>query len=97
MFLRELITILLVYRRVVHQNALLTALEKALDSLPFIKWEYCKAKSEPLKDEELEITSYSFFSGLYIHFEVIDAPDQSQQIQAKAKIASKRKIKKINK
>lgn len=73
------------------------ALEKALDSLPFIKWEYCKAKSEPLKDEELGITSYSSFRDLYIHFEVIDIPDQSQQIQAKTEITSKRKIKKINK
>lgn len=70
------------------------ALEKALDSLPFIMWEYCKAKNEPLTDEELEITSYSFFSDLYIHFEVIDAPDQAQRIQAKTKIANKRKTKK---
>lgn len=73
------------------------ALEKALDSLPFIRWEYCKAKSEPLTDDELEITSYSFFSGLYIHFKVINAPDQAQRIKVKTKIASKRKTKKIAK
>lgn len=66
-------------------------LEKALDSLQMIKWEYCKAKGEPLTDKELEIANYSFFIGLYIHFEVIDTPDQTERIKRKVERIEKAK------
>lgn len=67
------------------------SLEKALDSLTFAKWEYCNAKGQPLTDEQLADNRYSSFIGLYIHFDLIDAPDQTKRLKAKAERASKRK------
>ena len=67
------------------------ALEKTLDSIPYIRWEYCNSKGLPLTDEQLAISNYTTFIGLYIHYEVINAPDQTKRLQAKAERASKRK------
>ena len=67
------------------------SLEKALDSLTFAKWEYCNAKGQPLTDEQLADNRYSSFIGLYIHFDLIGAPDQTKRLKAKAERASKRK------
>lgn len=73
-------------------------LEKALDSMrDGVRWEYCNSKGLPLSDEQLADTSYANFASLYIHFEMIGAPDQTERLQAKAERARKRKAKKANK
>lgn len=73
------------------------ALERTLDNIPSVRWEYSNSKGLPLTDEQLADTSYTTFIGLYIHFEVIDAPDQTKRLQAKAERASKRKAKRDTK
>lgn len=49
-------------------------LEKALDILKdesILKyWEYSNSKGVPLKDSQIEISSYEVFESLYIHFEL---------------------------
>lgn len=49
-------------------------LEKALDTLKdkeILKyWEYSNSKGVPLKDSQIEISSYEVFESLYIHFEL---------------------------
>lgn len=67
------------------------ALEKTLDSIPYMRWEYCNSKGVPLTDKQLAVSSYATFIGLYIHYEVIGAPDQTKRLQAKAEKARKRK------
>lgn len=67
------------------------ALERTLDSIPNMRWEYCNSKGLPLSDEQLADSSYPTFIGLYIHFEVTNAPDQTKRLKAKAERASKRK------
>ena len=69
-------------------------LEKALDSMPFMHWHYCNPKGAPLTEEQLADNSYSSFIGSYVHFDLIDAPDQTKQVQAYVeKKARKRKRK----
>lgn len=72
------------------------ALERALDRLNFARWEYCNAKHEPLTDEQLQriCTDYHTFIGLYIYYELPDAPDQTERLTAKAEKATKRAKKK---
>lgn len=72
-------------------------LEKALDKLDFIlRWEYCNSKHEPLTDEQLRqiCTDYYSFIGLYIYYELPDAPDQTERLTAKAERKTKRAKKK---
>lgn len=58
--------------------------ETALNSLSsFISWEYSNSKGIPLTDEQLDNFTYSVFIDCYIHFEVLNAPDQTQRLQAK--------------
>ena len=73
-------------------------LEKGFDGMKdCVRWEYCNSKGLPLSDEQLADTSYANFASLYIHFEMIGAPDQTERLQAKAERAKKRKAKKANK
>ena len=78
--------------------------EKALDALTgkVIKdWQYVGAKERILTDEEAEsINDYFTFEGLYLQFELIDAPDhsdrlarRSEEMAAATKKAEKRKRK----
>lgn len=46
-----------------------------------IKWEYCNAKKIPLTDEQLEIPSYSSFEKLYIFFEMLDTPNNTEKLE----------------
>ena len=71
-------------------------LEKALDRLTFMRWEYSNPKGEPLTNEQLAIMDYHNFIGLYIRFEMIGAPDQTERLKAKADRAAAR-AKKANK
>lgn len=62
-----------------------TPFENALNALnSFIKWEYSNSKGVPLTDEQLQDFNYSVFAECYILFEVLNAPDQSQRMQAKS-------------
>lgn len=51
---------------------IIEALEKALEPLPFVKWEYANSKGKPLTEEQLANLDYSTFIKLYIKFDVID-------------------------
>lgn len=49
-------------------------LEKALDALKFINWEYSNSKGVPLTEEQILSTDYKTFEKLYIKFNVIGFP-----------------------
>ncbi len=51
-----------------------TPLEKALDTLNFINWEYSNSKGVPLTEEQILSTNYKTFKNLYIKFNVIGFP-----------------------
>lgn len=51
-----------------------TPLEKALDALNFINWEYSNSKGVPLTEEQILSTDYKTFKNLYIKFNVIGFP-----------------------
>lgn len=72
-------------------------LERALNSLPFITWEYSNSKGKPLTEEQLGSTDYKSFEKLYIHFQILGAPDQSERLQKKADQTQKKKDAKKNK
>lgn len=67
--------------------------ETALNSLPFITWEYCNSKGAPLTDEQLTAMDYDTFSKMYILFVVEGAPDQTARLEAKAARAANAKAK----
>lgn len=71
-------------------------LERALNSLPFITWEYSNSKGKPLTEEQLGSTDYKSFEKLYIHFQILGAPDQSERLQKKADQTQKKKAAKKN-
>lgn len=68
-------------------------LELALNSLNFIKWEYCNSKGTPLTEEQLQATDYNCFINLFIKFDVIGVPDQTARLERKAKRAESGNIK----
>lgn len=71
-----------------------TPFENALNSLStFISWDYSNSKGVPLTDEQLQDFNYSVFIGCYIHFEVLNAPDPTPRLAAKAERAEKAKQK----
>lgn len=51
-----------------------TPLEKALDTLNFINWEYSNSKGVSLTEEQILSTDYKTFKNLYIKFNVIGFP-----------------------
>ena len=59
---------------------IITPFFRALNALPFIKWELCKAKGVKLTPEETEKakTDIHFFLSLYVMFEWKDYPDMSK-------------------
>ena len=63
-------------------------LEKALDAAQnsgvILSWEYCNSKGNPLEDGQVTISDYQTFIALYVHFEMVDEPDQSERLQRKA-------------
>lgn len=65
-----------------------TPLEKALDaaqeSKVILSWEYCNGKGTPLDDRQIAIPDYHTFIALYVHFEMMEEPDQSERLQRKA-------------
>lgn len=69
-------------------------LEKALDALPFIGWEYCNSRGTPLTKEQAEGTGYTAFSKLYVLYSVKDGIDQTARLEAKAEAKKKRARKK---
>lgn len=77
---------------------IITPFEKALNNQPFkLKWHYCLSKGEPLPEDKKEVADYEYFIGLYIWFEIEDAPDHTERIEEqkkkrlKASSAGKRK------
>ena len=67
--------------------------EKALDALPFIRWEYTNAKGTPLTKEQQQAIDFATFEKLYIKFEVIGVPDQTARLQARTEEAKTKAIK----
>lgn len=63
-------------------------LEKALDAAQssgvIVSWEYCNSKGIPLDDGQVTISYYQTFIALYVHFEMMEEPDQSERLQRKA-------------
>ena len=71
-----------------------TPFENALNSLnSFIKWEYSNSKGVPLTDEQLQDFNYSVFIDCYINFAVLNAPDPTPRLTAKAERTEKAKQK----
>lgn len=68
-------------------------LETALNALAFIRWEYSNSKGVALTKEQLAATDYKTFSKFYIHFEVLDAPDQSARLERKSEAIEAQKKK----
>jgi hypothetical protein len=70
------------------------SLDSLTDSRVITSWEYCNSKGTPLTDEQLGLIdggglkqkgfTYAVFSKSYIHFKMLDAPDQTQRLKAKA-------------
>lgn len=62
-------------------------LEKALDAAQnsgvIVSWEYCNSKGIPLDDGQVTISDYQTFIALYVHFEMMEEPDQSERLQRK--------------
>lgn len=62
-------------------------LERALDANTeggvLEEWEYSNSKGVPLTDGQVSIPDYHTFIGLYIHFQLKDAPDQTARLEAK--------------
>ena len=70
------------------------SLENTLNSLSsLITWEYSNSKGAPLTNEQLQDFNYSVFIDCYIHFEVLNAPDPTPRLVAKAERAEKAKQK----
>ena len=85
-----------------HWERLIKApLEKALDSNlasgVITKWEYSNSKCVPLDEGQISIADYQTFTGLYIHFEMADEPDQSERLQRKAERIEEAKAKRPRK
>lgn len=60
--------------------------ETALKSLSsFIRWEYCNSKGVPLTQEQLQATDYGTFENLFVKFDVLGIPDQTDRLARKAK------------
>lgn len=66
-------------------------LEKALDAIPFLTWEYSNSKGVPLTPEQLDATDWQSYTSLYVHFEVKGAPDQTARIEARAEEAKEKR------
>ena len=67
-------------------DRIITPFEKALDTLQeeqIITWEYCNSGKEPLTSTQLQSLTYQTFIGLYVHFEILNAPDQTARIAAR--------------
>lgn len=80
------------------EQRIMQPLEKALDTLEMegiIQWEWCNSKKTQLTDEQLFEMDYYTFIDLYIHFEVMNYPDQTLRIESKE--AKKKKSSKKNK
>lgn len=63
-------------------------LEEGLDKIAkrgIITWEYCNPGKAPLTITQLQNMDFNTISNLYIHFEILNAPDQSERIKAKEK------------
>ena len=56
-----------------------TPLEKALNSLDFITWEYCNSKGIPLTEKQLTSTDYKVFEKFYVKFDVLGFPTQTPE------------------
>ena len=73
-------------------------LEKALDTLYSIgvisDWYYSKSKGVRLTDEEATTFDYESWIETRVHFELANAPDQTERLERKAKRIEKAKEKK---
>lgn len=73
---------------------IIDTLEKALDGLEdILSWEYCKAKGEPLEDEELSNMTYSTFKTLLIRVIWKCYPSQELRLERKQEKIDKAKEK----
>lgn len=60
-------------------------LQKALDALKFINWEYSNSKGIPLTEEQLLSIDYKTFEKLYIKFNVIGFPVEIAKLESETK------------
>lgn len=65
--------------RKVHRDIILP-FENALDSIPFINWEYCNSKGLPLKKNQENPRTYNVFSQLLVKFEIHKDSDLDQML-----------------
>lgn len=79
------------------KDPLEAALDRNLESGVIKSWEYCNSKREPLDDGQISIANYPTFTGLFIHFEMAGAPDQSERLQRKTERMGKEKSKRPRK
>lgn len=77
------------------QRRIQVKLERELDELVengvLFDWDYCKAKKEPLTDEELIFTYYEQFEAAYIWFVIVGEPDQTERRAKRAATKERRK------
>lgn len=67
--------------------------DKALEALSgTVKFNYCNKNKEPLTDEQNDNLNYDIFKDCYVYFELLNFPDQTARLEAKA--ASKQAAKK---
>ena len=63
-------------------------MEKALDAAQnsgvILSWEYCNSKGIPLDEAQVSIPDYQTFIALFVHFEMVEEPDQTERLQRKA-------------
>ena len=75
-----------------YKRRIIEALVKGLDGLaPYIKWNFAKAKNEPLSDEECENieNDINLFLNAYIKLEWEDSPDKKNAIEKRKKAIDK--------
>lgn len=75
------------------ERRIIKPFEKALDTLSGIilqGWVYCKGKGIPLTEEEVKNLNHSVFIGCYVQFELLNAPDYTYRLRAKAERRQKK-------
>jgi len=71
------------------KQLIIDPLEKTLDAVPDLEWEYCNAKKEVLTDKQL-LKNSSEILNLYINFRFKNAPDHTKRLEHKAEQAKEK-------
>lgn len=77
------------------ESRIIKPFEKALDSLVEVgllsQWEYCNAKHKPLTEAQLKSMDYQTFIKYFLHFDLLNAPDQTRRMKENQKKLTQRK------